>query len=208
MSDDLNPRQAEMLRYMEEYIADHGRPPTTREIGARLNIKSTGHVDYHMRALVAKGYISKQSHTSRGTVIVKPLNPPGVPLRGFIAAGTQLQISDDPQEMLDLGPRYKAHPDAFALQVKGKSMIDDLIDDGDIIVVTPAKEAHNGETVVAMQRTAGDHGAATLKRFYKDRGQVRLEPANSAMKPILVTAREWDRDWEVQAKVIAVIRTF
>ncbi|HEX9068303.1 MAG TPA: S24 family peptidase, partial [Ktedonobacterales bacterium] len=110
------------------------------------------------------------------------------------------------QETIDLGPRFAAHPDAFALRVRGRSMIEDLIDDGDLIVVVPTKEARDGEMVVAVHKPFGDHGAATLKRFYKGRRRVRLQPANSAVEPILVTARDWNLEWEVQARVIEVIR--
>ncbi|HEX6122120.1 MAG TPA: transcriptional repressor LexA [Ktedonobacterales bacterium] len=203
MADDLSSLQAEIYHYIQEYIRTEGRPPTNREIGERVNILSTGHIDYHLSVLAKKGYITRVRNKSRG-IRVNGMQPSGLPIAGTIAAGQPLDInSDSQQEVLDLSK----HTRGYVLRVKGHSMIEDHIADGDLVLIDPDCGYGDGDIVVALCTTAnGEAGAATLKRIYRERERIRLQPANSTMKPIYVPKDEWEREWKVQGKVMAVYR--
>jgi repressor LexA len=203
VADDLSNLQAEIYSYIQEYIHAEGRPPTNREIGERVNILSTGHIDYHLTVLEKKGYITRVRNKSRG-IRVTATQRGGLPIAGTIAAGQPLDInSDSQQDVLDLS----THTRGYVLRVKGQSMIEDHIADGDFVLIDPDCAYHDGDIVVALCTTAnGEAGAATLKRIYRERDRIRLQPANSTMKPIFVPATEWEQDWKVQGKVMAVYR--
>jgi repressor LexA len=203
MQKDLSDPQARILNFIEVYVHEHGRPPTNREIGHEVGIGSTGHVDYHLTALEKKGYLTRERRTSRGLRLVRE-EQPGLRIAGTIAAGAPLDIYDSGlTETLDLSQ----HQHEFVLQVRGESMIEDHIADGDYVLVQANADYHSGDIIVATHRQAlGEGGAATLKRIYRETGRIRLQPANSAMSPIYVTAKEWDDEWEVQGKVTAVYR--
>ena len=204
----LSDRQRHILDFISGYIAEHDRPPTNREIGQAMGIASTGHVDYHLSVLAKKGYIEREANTSRGlklTSVAEP-NPRRrvhhVPVVGYIAAGAPIEAISDPNDAVELSDDFAAQ-DAYALRVRGKSMIEDLIDDGDLVVVTPTSTADNGDTVVALITSgASEHGEATLKRYYREQGRIRLQPPNHTMAPIIVRPHEV----QVQGKVIALIR--
>jgi repressor LexA len=204
----LSDRQRHILDFISAYTGEHDRPPTNREIGQAMGIASTGHVDYHLSVLAKKGYIEREANTSRGlrlTLVADP-NPRKrvyhIPVQGLIAAGAPIEAITDPNDAIELSDDFAAQ-DAFALRVRGKSMIEDLIDDGDLVVVSPSNTANNGDLVVALlTNTASEHGEATLKRYFRDRDKIRLQPANQAMKPIFVRPE----DIQVQGKVIALIR--
>lgn len=215
--DDLSDRQRTLMGFIEEYFDTYGRPPTNREIGTGLGIPSTGHVDYHLKALEKKGFIKRESRTSRGIRIVasvreplpeQPELPPGVPIAGSIAAGSPLEIANGHREVLDMVNPAAFSPKAFALRVKGESMIEDGIFDGDYVVIEPVAKPHTREIIVALDKSGGDIGAATLKRFFQEGKRIKLEPANSTMDPIFVDAKEWDRNWQVQGRLAAVLRTY
>jgi len=209
MGEDLSDRQADIMLFIEEYIRTNRRPPTNREIGFAFEIKSTGHVDYHLTALEEKGYITRVPKKSRSIRVLRSLGQPGLPIHGTIAAGQPLGIYDtDQQDVLDLSGHAPENSREYVLLVKGHSMIEDHIADGDYVIIVEAKDALDGEIVVATHRTAdsGERGAATLKRFYREKDGVRLQPANSEMDPIHVPAEEWDAEWEIQGKVTAVYR--
>ena len=198
--------QVEIYEFIREYIQREGRPPTNREIGAQVKIESTGHVDYHLSVLEKKGYIARDRKKSRGIRIVGQ-QPRGLVIAGTIAAGQPLDIATDgvpdTAERLDLG----VHTREYVLRVRGTSMIEDQIADGDCVLVDPDAYIGEGDIIVATQRTgSGEAAAATLKRLYREKDGVRLQPANATMQPIYVAAAEWDRDWEVQGKVTAVYR--
>jgi len=182
-----------------------GMPPTNREIGREMQIASTGHVDYHLTMLEKKGLISRQAKKSRGIKLTKPTS--GIPVMGSIAAGQPLEIATDPEQIIDVG-REVEHDNTYALIVKGRSMIEDHICDGDYVVIKPQSTCNNGDIVVAVHLQQGSSGSATLKRFFqeKEHDRIRLQPANSELEPILIPRSEWDQEWQVQGKVVAIFR--
>ena len=188
------------------YIHTESRPPTIREIGQALGITSTGHIDHHLTMLEKRGLITRQKGTSRG---IKLSQPAGVPVIGTIAAGTPLDLFDvtsqTPREILPVAPAFQADQ-AFALLVRGRSMIEDAICDGDYVIIRPQTTCENGDIVVAIHLQGGVNGSATLKRFFLEQEQVRLQPANADMAPLVIEKGAWDREWKVQGKVIAIFR--
>ena len=204
MKTELSPPQHKIYQFIERYTHEYGRPPTNREIGNEVGIQSTGHVDYHLTMLERKGYITRERRKSRAIRVLRPEHPQGMRIAGTIAAGAPLDIfTDSQQDTLDLN----THAREYVLQVRGSSMIEDHIQDGDYVLVLPGTQIHDGDIIVATHKVAnGDGGAATLKRIYKETGRIRLQPANSEMGPIYVPADEWDDEWEVQGKVTAVYR--
>jgi repressor LexA len=200
----LSEVQNRIYTFIAEYARREGRPPTNREIGAAANISSTGHVDYHLTMLEKKGLIQRDRKKSRGIRLTRPELGRGLPVKGTIAAGQPLDIfAPGEQEALDLS----VHSRGYVLHVRGHSMVEEHIDDGDYVLVDPDAYVNEGDVIVATHRTAdGEAGAATLKRLYREPGQIRLQPSNAAMQPIYVDAQEWDREWEVQGKVTAVYR--
>jgi repressor LexA len=170
-----------------------------------MNITSTGHVDYHLSILEKKGYITRQAKTSRGIELTKSAQ--GIPVMGRIAAGEPLDIFTEAEETVDIG-RDLERENTYALIVKGRSMIEDHICDGDYVVIKRETSCQNGDIVVAVHLPEGSSGSATLKRFFqeKDLDRVRLQPANSEIDPLYVSKSEWDQEWEVQGKVVAIFR--
>src|SRR5579859_2383886 len=205
MQDTPTEPQQRIYDFIREYMQREGRPPTNREIGQAVGIRSTGHVDHHLSALERKGLITRVRGKSRGIRLHEQIGY-GVPIVGTIAAGKPLDhFADTEQDVLDLGAHTTGR--AYVLLVKGDSMIDEHIADGDFVLIDPDAQIHEGDIVVATHVNATtDGGAATLKRWYRDAGRIRLQPANSAHSPIYVDAAEWDREWEVQGKVTAVYR--
>jgi repressor LexA len=153
--------------------------------------------------LEKKGFITRESKKSRGIKLVQ--QPYGVPVMGSIAAGEPLDIFTDSSETLDVGHDLEQQG-AYALLVKGQSMIEDHICDQDYVVIKPQATCENGDIVVAVHLQGS--GRATLKRFFqeKERDRVRLQPANSEMDPIYVPKSEWDQEWQIQGKVVAIFR--
>ncbi len=205
MHDTPTEPQQKIYTFIREYMQREGRPPTNREIGQAVGIRSTGHVDHHLSALERKGLITRVRGKSRGIRLHEQLGY-GVPIVGAIAAGKPLDhFADTEQDMLDMGAHTTGR--AYVLRVKGDSMIDDHIADGDFVLIDPDATILDGDIVVATHLNATtDGGAATLKRLHRESGRIRLQPANSEHKPIFVDAEEWDREWQIQGKVIAVYR--
>ena len=205
----ISDRQATMLKYIKDFASDKGYPPTVREIGIEMDISSTSVVDYHLRALEQFKHIRRVRKLSRGIEIVGKEKDRGtvhgVPIQGRIAAGAPIEAIDNALDSISLPPELSTD-DAYALEVQGKSMIEDLIDDGDMIIVKPQPDANNGDIVVGLIRDSkeGGDGEATLKRFYREDDRVRLQPANSDMSPIFVDPALL----EIRGKVVAVIRRF
>ena len=204
----LSPRQEAILSFINDFMEEHGYPPSIREIGAAAGISSTSVVDYNLRVLERDGYLRRDREISRGLglrqAVGQAVRPQliRVPLVGRIAAGEPIEAIEGEQDVIELSANLV--PDGcYALRVKGKSMIEDLIDDGDVVVVRPQETAENGEIVVALLLNQdGGGGTATLKRIYRERGQVRLQPANSEMQPIYVGTDQL----RLQGKVVALLR--
>jgi len=197
----LSERQQNMLRFIRDYISDHARPPTVREIGLAVGISSTSVVDYNLRLLERDGHLKRERELSRG-IELPGRGAPSIPVLGRIAAGEPIEAIEDPMDTVEVPRRY-VDQGCYALRVKGKSMIEDAIDDGDIVVIKPQQTADDGEKVVALI-TSGvfPQGEATLKRLYREGNRVRLQPANSQMQPIFVAPE----DLQIQGKVVYQIR--
>lgn len=206
----LTERQDKILTYISTAIEDHGYPPTIREIGKAVGISSTSVVNYHLNKLKDMGLLERDGQVSRGLKIPgKQASVPTmqVPIVGTIQAGlpvpvmdaTSVDEADDADRIevtADLAPRGEG---IYALRVKGDSMIDALINEGDIVVMQHASTANNGEMVAAWIK---DQEETTLKRYYHENGRVRLQPANPTMDPIYVKPE----NLEIQGRVVAVIR--
>ncbi len=193
---ELTQRQREIYEFIREKIESRGYGPTVREIGEEFKIKSPNGVMCHLHALVRKGLITREESRARAIQLVnyRP-GSAGLPLLGQVAAGhlTEVVQQDDRLEYDELfsGRNH------YALKVRGQSMIDDHIEDGDFVVIRKQETASNGERVVAMVQ-----GEATLKKFYKERSRVRLEPANGSMAPIYVSGD----DVKVVGVLVGVLR--
>ncbi len=205
MNNKLTDPQQRIYDFILKYTHLEGCSPTNREIGEAVNIHSTGHVDHHLTALEKKGVITRVRGKSRG-IRINHSQSGGLRVVGSIAAGAPLDLfPDTEQESLDLNTHITGR--AYVLLVKGDSMIDDHITSGDYVLVDPDASIDNGDIVVATHINAmTDAGAATLKRIYREHGQVRLQPANALIAPIIIDADEWNREWQVQGKVTAVYR--
>jgi len=194
----LTPNQLKMLRQIEIFIRENGYSPTLDELAAGLRITKPT-VQQYLRALEARGAIRRARYAHRS---IEPLPPAGrrktdLPLLGRIAAGRPIEAIEE-REALDVAAMLglDRESDLFLLQVKGDSMIEDGIHDGDYVVVEKRETARNGETVVALL----PDDTATLKKFYREKNRVRLQPANEAMKPLYV------REVRVQGIVRGVFR--
>ena len=176
----LTERQREIYDFIKDKIESRGYGPTVREIGQAFEIRSPNGVMCHLKALEKKGIIKRDGFRARAIKLTDHRRPSyGLPLLGAVAAGSPVEaVAND--ERLDFDALF-AGPEHYALKVRGQSMIEDHIDDGDFVVVRRQETAHNGERVVARI-----DNEVTLKRYYREQGQVRLEPANSAMKPIVL----------------------
>jgi len=207
----ISKLQKDIYEFLDQFIEEHnGLPPTVREIQEKLSISSTSVVDYNLKALESKGYISRNKKQSRGVVLLsraKTVRAATVPLMGVIAAGQPIPDRADltPDDVVEV-PSYmfkgRPGPDVFALRVKGQSMIDALIDDGDIVLIKPQENAERGETVAVWLESEGE---TTLKKWYPEpeHNRVRLQPANTTMQPIYT---ELDNA-RIMGKLVGVIRT-
>ncbi|MHB0877927.1 MAG: transcriptional repressor LexA [Anaerolineae bacterium] len=212
----LSPRQSTIMDVIEDSVRERGYPPTVRELCQATGISSTSVVSYNLHRLEEMGYIHRNRDTSRGIQLAERPDRAGdgsrrsdalrqVPLLGRIAAGEPLAIPDaaalaDSAAMLSIAAEWLPRvSNLYALQVRGDSMIDALIGDGDIIVVDRDAEAMPGDTAVVWLR---DRRETTLKRVYPEGPTVRLVPANPTMQPFVVPAADVD----IQGRVVLVIR--
>ena len=202
---DLSPLQQAMYRFIQDAILDRGLPPTNREIGAAMGITSTGNVEYHLAQLEKKKYIVREERSARGI----RLSHSGLEVIGRIAAGKPLEIFDVPDQVLDL-TRQASKGRRYLLQVTGTSMIEDHIADGDYVLIDPDVAIEPGDIIVAYERgdAASERGAATLKRFYKEQNRIELRPANESLESRYIESEEWERNWAIQGKVMAIYRFF
>jgi repressor LexA len=193
----LTERQQEIYDFIRDKIVNRGYGPTVREIGAQFGIRSPNGVMCHLKALEKKGLITRESHMSRAIQLTNPAQPrTSLPLAGVIAAGQPL-LAMQQDERVDFSGLFNSD-DHVCLRVKGDSMIDDHISEGDYVVYRRGTEARDGDIVVA--RVDGDD--ATLKRYYRETHRVRLEPANKGMKPI------FSNRVDVEGVVVGVIRQY
>ena len=199
----ITKRQHEILDFIRDKIENRGFPPSIREIGEAFQIASPNGVMCHLKALEKKGYIERNKGVKDQKSAARAITIPGLrigatsfPMLGLVAAGNGVEAVPQ-DERLDLGEMFGGR-DHYALRVRGQSMIDDHIDDGDIVILRRQDTAENGERVVAMIE-----GAATLKKFYRRKDRVVLEPANSNMAPIVV---EPGRDVKVVGILVGVLR--
>ncbi len=208
MVDKLGTTQRDVYKFIIDYFEWHRSAPTIREIAEKLGIGSTNTIDYHLKALERKGFIRRRGNLARSIEIVDRgpfgAGPQGagivrLPVRGSIAAGQPIEALDDRDDFCDVSASLAGSADAYALRVRGTSMIEEHICDGDLVVVRPQDTARNGEIVVAL---LADNGV-TLKKFYHEGKHIRLQPANATMAPIIIPA---DGDIAIQGTVRAVIR--
>jgi repressor LexA len=195
----LTKRQREIYEYLKEHIQGKGYAPSIMEIARQFQLSSPATVHKHLTHLEQKGLIRKQHNLSRAIEMVeKPALLQEYPVLGNIAAGKPIEVMGH-HEMMALLPDAN-DKDIFVLRVKGSSMIEDHIQDGDYVIVERRNVAQNGETVVALI----DNDRATLKRFYRENGRVRLQPAHPDMEPIFVD----EGDFAIQGVVVGVLRKF
>ena len=193
-----------MLDYIERETSSAGVPPSIRQIGAAMGISSTNGVRLHLQALQKKGYIRRSQRTSRGIVSLNRLSNAvslscsttvDIPILGRVAAGMPIMAAENREGSLTLNASMVKNQESFALRVTGDSMINAGILDGDIVVVRLQQGADNGDIVVALM---GEE--ATVKRFYREKDKIRLQPENPTMEPIYST------DVDICGKVIALVR--
>lgn len=217
----LSERQRNMLRYIEKYVTDNGFPPTIRQIGEATGINSTSVVNYNLNKLVSAGYLTRSSHVSRGLrltteipgdgkkakAVQVPKNRSSVYKIGYIYASQPMPVPEDyyydEDDLVEvttdmLGGNDPAN--VYALEVKGDSMIDAMIREGDLVIFRKQETANNGDMVAVWLE---DRSETTLKYFYKEKdGNIRLQPANSTMQPIYVNPD----NCRIEGKVLSIIR--
>ena len=215
-------RRQRILDCIAQTVEDRGYPPSVREIADAVGLASTSAVHHHLIALERDGLIERGGNHSRalrlinrpeaasstagtGTPAAGKVTPfrmrverdtLSLPVLGEIAAGQPIEAYGNAAETLDVPASMEARPDSYVLRVRGKSMIDALIDDGDFVIVQPQATARDGDIVVALLEDNG----VTLKRFFREKDRIRLQPANAEMEPIYAT------EVQVQGKVVGVIR--
>lgn len=210
MKSQLTERQQAILTFIEQYISSTGYPPTLREIGKKFGISSTFGVKRHLDALVKKGYLNIESNQSRALSIIDPLVSKveklsekifEIPVVGRVAAGYPILAEENIEDHLVVDSSFvKNNPNCFGLKVRGDSMINAGIFEGDTVLVNPQPDANSGEIVVAL---LGDE--ATLKRFEKQSGYINLIPENDKYEKITVKDRE---DFSIVGKVVGVFRLY
>jgi repressor LexA len=213
MTQGLTTKQREILDFIRMRIREQSYPPTVREIGEALGLSSSSTVHSHIAALEAKGYLKRNGSSARALTVVEDgtleedgtpavdeeiyRNMVALPLLGRVAAGAPILAEQNIEETLPLPRQIVGDSSSFLLEVKGESMIDIGICDGDYVVVKEARDARNGDIVVALV-----DDSATVKTFYREAGHIRLQPENSTMEPIIVD------DCMVLGTVTALFRTF
>lgn len=197
-------KQKQILDFLSQYIQKNGYSPTLQQIAEAIGVHSLATVHEHLSSMAKKGLIKRYEGAVRGIELLdKKLGEltSGVelPIMGYIAAGQPIEPLTDPNATVSVSPGLiSGKKPAYVLQVRGESMIEDGILDGDFVVIEEQEEARNGEIVVALL----DNGLATLKRYYRESSRIRLEPANAKMSPIFATKVR------IQGKVVGVIRHY
>lgn len=198
----LTKRQREILDYLNEFIQQHGYAPSLEEVGRRFGLSSLATVHKHLTNLQEKGFIKRAWNRSRSVELVQSRTGGRaieLPLLGFVAAGSPIEAIAT-AESITVPEDLVGKRDTYVLRVRGESMIDEQIRDGDFVIVEDRKTAENGEMVIALLGNSD----VTLKKFYRENGLVRLQPANPSMQPIVVNADAV----QVQGVVIGVMRKY
>lgn len=204
---DLSSKQRRLLSFIRQFLEEWGYPPTIRDMVRGCAISSTSVVDYNLNILEREGHIRRDAEVSRGIELLgRPRSGFSVPLVGVIAAGEPIPVpspdawTTDSLETLELPREMAGHRgDVYALRVKGDSMIDALIGDGDVVLMQATRTAENGQMVAAWLKREKE---VTLKRFYREGRRIRLQPANERLAPLYVEAD----NVEIQGRVVGVIR--
>lgn len=211
----LSERQRRMVEYIVKFMDENGRPPSIREIGKAIGISSTSVVNYNLNRLVDEGYLYRDQNVSRGIRLSEKIShlrktvseTIRIPLVGRIFASEPVPLpgTDSPMfgmdEAIEISRELlSGKDDLFALEVKGDSMIDAMVSDGDIIVMSQVKEWRNGDMVAVW---LSDREETTLKHIYREGERVRLQPANPTMEPIYI---DNSQSLQVQGKVVMVVR--
>ena len=197
-------RQSQILDFIKQHIQSTGSAPTLKQIAEAIGVSSLATVHEHLQALEAKGLITRKQGKTRAIDLTSQeveFSRDGmeVPILGFIAAGAPIEPYTDPNASMTIpSPFVSGQKRVYVLQVRGESMIEEQIRDGDYVVIEQAEAANNGEIVVALL----DNGMATLKRYFKEATRIRLEPANAKMQPIFV------KNVRIQGKVVGLIRKY
>lgn len=206
MAEPLTKRQKEVLDFVTQFIELHGYAPSYREIATYFKYGSVATVAEHIESLVGKGMLQKNDNEARSIQLVKAEDidaTPSIalPILGLVAAGQPIETLGLHPETLEVPPFMVGRRNSYVLQVKGDSMIDEGIHTGDYVVVTEKPIPSNGEMVIALI----NGGEATLKRYFKEKDHIRLQPSNSAMEPIII---EPGTPIEIQGVVIGLIRKY
>jgi len=210
MKTQLTDRQQEILNFIQEYVDFNGFPPTYREIGKRFNIVSTFGVKRHIDALIKKGYLNNESNLSRTLSIIDiksrhvttlTNNIIEIPVVGRVAAGMPIFAEENIEGSLSIDKNFLgSRTECFGLKVRGDSMINAGILEGDLVIIQPQKEAANGDIIVALL-----HDEATMKKYLLENGTIYLIPENENYKPIVVENKE---EFTIIGKVIGVFRSY
>ncbi len=199
-------KREKIIEFIRDFYDERGYTPTVRDIQKGCGLSSTAVVQYHLKFLENEHQIERDSHVFRSIQLPDRKSTIRVPILGVIAAGTPVPVMNadtwrqESLDTLELSGEITQDKEVFALRVKGTSMIDALIDDGDIVLMEPVKDVENGDMVAAWLIKEEE---TTLKRFYREDDRVRLQPANSLLEPIYTDPANID----IQGRVVAVIRT-
>jgi len=212
--ENLPEREQKVFMFVKNYLDANGYPPTVREIGKGIGVKSTSLISYYLKGLEKRGLITRETSVSRAIRLTSDAESEldfslgdedtiSIPFLGYVVASAPIPVEALPgTETVEINRALFGHDaeNLFALQVKGDSMIDALVGDGDMVILRQQERVENGEMAVVW--LTGDAGETTLKKVYYEAGHVRLQPANPLMGPIVVPAK----DVQVQGKVVMVIR--
>ncbi|MFA6027459.1 MAG: transcriptional repressor LexA [Patescibacteria group bacterium] len=200
----LTPKKKKILDYLEAYFQEHQYYPTLMEIAKKIKVSSVATVHQHMSELQKMGLIKRAENKPRDLQInmERPLQETGsmieLPIAGLITAGAPIEAIEDKSESIAVPKELISNPNSYILKVKGDSMVESLIADGDYVVVEKRDYANNGDIVVALL----EDGTATLKEFHREKKYIRLQPRNRNYKPLLV------KNVVIQGKVAGIIRKF
>lgn len=196
---ELTSREVQILEYIKKHIREKGYPPAVREIGRAVGLSSTSTVHAYLRRLEQKGCLRRDPTLPRALVVAEEAEEQlvSVPLLGRVAAGVPVMAEENWEDVLQLPTSFLGSGEFFALRVRGDSMVEAGILEGDVVVVRRQPTAENGDIVVALVE-----GEATVKRFYRENGSVRLQPENSRMEPIITDKVE------ILGKVVTLLRKY